>query len=174
MLWPFVWFLVHYILPHVSVFSCYFSSLTFFFTDYLHNSTKCFYSNFFPYSFLILSRLVGVGEASFISLAAPFIDDNAPVAQVCFFPSELSHDFWLEECFYPLLCSYAGLLGTQEFNSKKRTLLLRNKNLIQRKENFYYEIRKDTTKSLQRFPFHNRVATLFTKDTIFYDILSDS
>lgn len=27
-------------------------------------------------------RLVGVGEASFISLAAPFIDDNAPVSQV--------------------------------------------------------------------------------------------
>ncbi|TQD77708.1 hypothetical protein C1H46_036769 [Malus baccata] len=26
-------------------------------------------------------RLVGVGEASFISLAAPFIDDNAPAAQ---------------------------------------------------------------------------------------------
>nr|GFC07962.1 probable sphingolipid transporter spinster homolog 2 isoform X2 [Tanacetum cinerariifolium] len=25
--------------------------------------------------------LVGVGEASFISLAAPFIDDNAPVTQ---------------------------------------------------------------------------------------------
>lgn len=31
---------------------------------------------------LCSSRLVGVGEASFISLAAPFIDDNAPVAQV--------------------------------------------------------------------------------------------
>jgi len=30
-------------------------------------------------------RLVGVGEASFISLAAPFIDDNAPGAQVWFF-----------------------------------------------------------------------------------------
>lgn len=30
-------------------------------------------------------RLVGVGEASFISLAAPFIDDNAPVSQVCLF-----------------------------------------------------------------------------------------
>jgi hypothetical protein len=30
-------------------------------------------------------RLVGVGEASFISLAAPFIDDNAPAAQVFFF-----------------------------------------------------------------------------------------
>ncbi|KAF7127504.1 hypothetical protein RHSIM_Rhsim11G0144900 [Rhododendron simsii] len=28
-----------------------------------------------------LFRLVGVGEASFISLAAPYIDDNAPVAQ---------------------------------------------------------------------------------------------
>jgi len=27
-------------------------------------------------------RLVGVGEASFISLAAPFIDDHAPTAQV--------------------------------------------------------------------------------------------
>lgn len=27
-------------------------------------------------------RLVGVGEASFVSLAAPFIDDNAPAAQV--------------------------------------------------------------------------------------------
>ncbi|KAH7853131.1 hypothetical protein Vadar_033732 [Vaccinium darrowii] len=29
----------------------------------------------------LAKRLVGVGEASFISLAAPFIDDNAPVAQ---------------------------------------------------------------------------------------------
>lgn len=29
-------------------------------------------------------RLVGVGEASFVSLAAPFIDDNAPVSQVPF------------------------------------------------------------------------------------------
>jgi hypothetical protein len=29
--------------------------------------------------------LVGVGEASFISLAAPFIDDNAPPLQVCTF-----------------------------------------------------------------------------------------
>ncbi|KVI10891.1 Major facilitator superfamily [Cynara cardunculus var. scolymus] len=30
----------------------------------------------------LAKRLVGVGEASFISLAAPFIDDNAPVTQV--------------------------------------------------------------------------------------------
>ncbi|XP_028803373.1 probable sphingolipid transporter spinster homolog 2 isoform X2 [Neltuma alba] len=36
----------------------------------------------FSYWFITLCRmLVGVGEASFISLAAPFIDDNAPVAQ---------------------------------------------------------------------------------------------
>jgi len=40
----------------------------------------------FLYTFIILYRLVGVGEASFISLAAPFIDDNAPASQVCFFP----------------------------------------------------------------------------------------
>jgi hypothetical protein len=38
----------------------------------MHTSSDCF------------SRLVGVGEASFISLAAPFIDDNAPVAKVLF------------------------------------------------------------------------------------------
>lgn len=33
------------------------------------------------WSITISRMLVGVGEASFISLAAPFIDDNAPVAQ---------------------------------------------------------------------------------------------
>jgi len=33
------------------------------------------------FSDIFLIRLVGVGEASFISLAAPFIDDNAPAAQ---------------------------------------------------------------------------------------------
>lgn len=31
---------------------------------------------------IITPRFVGVGEASFISLAAPFIDDNAPQEQV--------------------------------------------------------------------------------------------
>jgi hypothetical protein len=30
---------------------------------------------------IITPRFVGVGEASFISLAAPFIDDNAPQEQ---------------------------------------------------------------------------------------------
>ena len=34
------------------------------------------------YIVLSVTRLVGVGEASFISLAAPFIDDNAPDSQV--------------------------------------------------------------------------------------------
>ncbi|KAK9905232.1 hypothetical protein M0R45_000426 [Rubus argutus] len=33
------------------------------------------------WSIIICRMLVGVGEASFISLAAPFIDDNAPAAQ---------------------------------------------------------------------------------------------
>lgn len=33
------------------------------------------------WSIAIARMLVGVGEASFVSLAAPFIDDNAPVAQ---------------------------------------------------------------------------------------------
>ncbi|KAG9134044.1 hypothetical protein Leryth_004747 [Lithospermum erythrorhizon] len=33
------------------------------------------------WSIAVCRMLVGVGEASFISLAAPFIDDNAPVAQ---------------------------------------------------------------------------------------------
>ncbi|XVE83001.1 hypothetical protein DITRI_Ditri16bG0051300 [Diplodiscus trichospermus] len=36
----------------------------------------------FSYWFIAICRmLVGVGEASFISLAAPFIDDNAPISQ---------------------------------------------------------------------------------------------
>ncbi|KAH7566771.1 hypothetical protein JRO89_XS08G0232600 [Xanthoceras sorbifolium] len=38
-------------------------------------------SSFDFWSIAICRMLVGVGEASFISLAAPFIDDHAPVAQ---------------------------------------------------------------------------------------------
>ncbi|GKU94972.1 hypothetical protein SLEP1_g8393 [Rubroshorea leprosula] len=38
-------------------------------------------SSFDFWSIAICRMLVGVGEASFISLAAPFIDDNAPVAR---------------------------------------------------------------------------------------------
>lgn len=38
-------------------------------------------SSFDFWSIAIFRMLVGVGEASFVSLAAPFIDDNAPVTQ---------------------------------------------------------------------------------------------
>ncbi|KAL5988376.1 hypothetical protein ACLOJK_036140 [Asimina triloba] len=51
----------------------------------------------------ICRMLVGVGEASFISLAAPFIDDNAPVAQVSLF---LSKTAWLA-VFY--MCIPTGI-----------------------------------------------------------------
>jgi hypothetical protein len=43
-------------------------------------------------------RLVGVGEASFISLAAPFIDDNAPPAKVSFLSfrsCQIMYYWWL-------------------------------------------------------------------------------
>ncbi|RVX23537.1 putative sphingolipid transporter spinster-like 2 [Vitis vinifera] len=39
-------------------------------------------SSFDFWSIAIFRMLVGVGEASFVSLAAPFIDDNAPVTQL--------------------------------------------------------------------------------------------
>jgi MFS family permease len=41
----------------------------------------------FSYNFWMIAvfrMFVGVGEASFISLAAPYIDDSAPVARVSF------------------------------------------------------------------------------------------
>ncbi|KAL8137255.1 hypothetical protein V2J09_003256 [Rumex salicifolius] len=66
----------------------------------------------FSYSFWFITlcrMLVGVGEASFISLAAPFIDDNAPVAQ---------KSAWLG-AFYMCIPTgnafgyiYGGLVGT--------------------------------------------------------------
>ena len=44
-------------------------------------ATLCCGLSFNFWSITFCRMLVGVGEASFISLAAPFIDDNAPVAQ---------------------------------------------------------------------------------------------
>lgn len=44
-------------------------------------ATLCCGFSFDFWSITVSRMLVGVGEASFISLAAPFIDDNAPVAQ---------------------------------------------------------------------------------------------
>ncbi|KAL6218404.1 hypothetical protein ACLB2K_011618 [Fragaria x ananassa] len=54
----------------------------------------------FSFSFLslfICRMLVGVGEASFISLAAPFIDDNAPAAQAGFKHNESTEALILHE-----------------------------------------------------------------------------
>lgn len=44
-------------------------------------ATLCCGFSFNFWSIAVCRMLVGVGEASFISLAAPFIDDNAPVSQ---------------------------------------------------------------------------------------------
>ncbi|KAJ1403669.1 MFS transporter superfamily [Sesbania bispinosa] len=44
-------------------------------------ATLCCGLSFNFWSIAVCRMLVGVGEASFISLAAPFIDDNAPAAQ---------------------------------------------------------------------------------------------
>ncbi|AES95881.1 putative major facilitator superfamily [Medicago truncatula] len=67
-------------------------------------------SSFDFWSIAICRMLVGVGEASFISLAAPFIDDNAPVAQ---------KTAWLAT-FYMCIPAgtalgyvYGGLVGSQ-------------------------------------------------------------
>ncbi|XP_027348748.1 probable sphingolipid transporter spinster homolog 2 isoform X2 [Abrus precatorius] len=58
-------------------------------------ATLCCGFSFNFWSIAVCRMLVGVGEASFISLAAPFIDDNAPVAQV---GSHLGwrYAFWVE------------------------------------------------------------------------------
>ncbi|KAG4971606.1 hypothetical protein JHK85_038027 [Glycine max] len=61
-------------------------------------ATLCCGFSFNFWSISICRMLVGVGEASFISLAAPFIDDNAPVTQV---GSHLGwrYAFWVESLF---------------------------------------------------------------------------
>nr|XP_011458312.1 PREDICTED: probable sphingolipid transporter spinster homolog 2 isoform X2 [Fragaria vesca subsp. vesca] len=66
----------------------------------------------FSFSFLslfICRMLVGVGEASFISLAAPFIDDNAPAAQKTIW---LSTFYMCIPSGYALGYVYGGLVGT--------------------------------------------------------------
>lgn len=71
--------MVHHILSNVSVVvSSYFSFMSL-------SHIICFQNHIHFLILLILVtlfRFVGVGEASFVSLAAPFIDDNAPQAQV--------------------------------------------------------------------------------------------
>lgn len=65
---------------------------------------------------LILSRLVGVGEASFISLAAPFIDDNAPIAQVSLFLYSLITVGMLGLCVLNLMADLWFLVWNIETN----------------------------------------------------------
>ncbi|KAL5787898.1 hypothetical protein ACOSP7_004847 [Xanthoceras sorbifolium] len=61
------------------------------------------------WSITIFRMLVGVGEASFISLAAPFIDDNAPVAQKT---AWLSIFYMCIPTGYALGYVYGGLVGS--------------------------------------------------------------
>ncbi|XP_022726859.1 probable sphingolipid transporter spinster homolog 1 isoform X2 [Durio zibethinus] len=61
------------------------------------------------WSITICRMLVGVGEASFISLAAPFIDDNAPVGQKA---AWLAIFYMCMPVGYALGCVYGGLAGT--------------------------------------------------------------
>ncbi|KAL2343885.1 hypothetical protein Fmac_005170 [Flemingia macrophylla] len=57
----------------------------------------------------VCRMLVGVGEASFISLAAPFIDDNAPVAQKTVW---LSIFYMCIPAGYAVGYVYGGLVGS--------------------------------------------------------------
>ncbi|KAH1122812.1 hypothetical protein J1N35_005972 [Gossypium stocksii] len=61
------------------------------------------------WSITICRMLVGVGEASFISLAAPFIDDNAPIAQKT---AWLAIFYMCIPTGYALGYVYGGLVGT--------------------------------------------------------------
>ncbi|KAK9942845.1 hypothetical protein M0R45_008492 [Rubus argutus] len=70
--------------------------------------TGCGFSFNF-WSIVICRMLVGVGEASFISLAAPFIDDNAPAAQKTLW---LSTFYMCIPSGYALGYVYGGLMGT--------------------------------------------------------------
>ncbi|XP_007041476.2 PREDICTED: probable sphingolipid transporter spinster homolog 2 isoform X1 [Theobroma cacao] len=71
-------------------------------------TTGCGFSFNF-WSITICRMLVGVGEASFISLAAPFIDDNAPVAQKT---AWLAIFYMCIPTGYALGYVYGGLVGS--------------------------------------------------------------
>ncbi|XP_062015931.1 probable sphingolipid transporter spinster homolog 2 [Rosa rugosa] len=71
--------------------------------------TGCGFSFNF-WSIIICRMLVGVGEASFISLAAPFIDDNAPSPQKT---AWLSIFYMCIPSGYALGYVYGGLVGTR-------------------------------------------------------------
>ncbi|XVF68141.1 hypothetical protein PTKIN_Ptkin10aG0179900 [Pterospermum kingtungense] len=71
-------------------------------------TTGCGFSFNF-WSITICRMLVGVGEASFISLAAPFIDDNAPAAQKT---AWLAIFYMCIPTGYALGYVYGGVVGT--------------------------------------------------------------
>ncbi|XP_020234032.1 probable sphingolipid transporter spinster homolog 2 [Cajanus cajan] len=72
-------------------------------------ATLCCGFSFNFWSISICRMLVGVGEASFISLAAPFIDDNAPVTQKT---AWLAIFYMCIPSGYALGYVYGGLVGS--------------------------------------------------------------
>ncbi|KAL2342021.1 hypothetical protein Fmac_009961 [Flemingia macrophylla] len=72
-------------------------------------ATLCCGFSFNFWSISMCRMLVGVGEASFISLAAPFIDDNAPVAQKT---AWLAVFYMCIPSGYALGYVYGGLVGS--------------------------------------------------------------
>lgn len=69
------------------------------------------------YAFVILYRLVGVGEASFVSLAAPFIDDNAPASQVCLCNQTVIKNILALSSFW---CKYLSRTRTRNVYTRKQ------------------------------------------------------
>ncbi|KAJ1396565.1 MFS transporter superfamily [Sesbania bispinosa] len=72
-------------------------------------ATLCCGFSFNFWSISVCRMLVGVGEASFISLAAPFIDDNAPAAQKT---AWLAIFYMCIPSGYALGYVYGGLVGS--------------------------------------------------------------
>ncbi|KAK7302626.1 hypothetical protein RJT34_13518 [Clitoria ternatea] len=72
-------------------------------------ATLCCGLSFDFWSISICRMLVGVGEASFVSLAAPFIDDHAPVAQKT---AWLAIFYMCIPSGYALGYVYGGLVGS--------------------------------------------------------------
>ncbi|XP_061370071.1 probable sphingolipid transporter spinster homolog 2 isoform X2 [Gastrolobium bilobum] len=72
-------------------------------------ATLCCGLSFNFWSISVCRMLVGFGEASFISLAAPFIDDNAPVAQKT---AWLAIFYMCIPTGYALGYVYGGLVGS--------------------------------------------------------------
>ncbi|KAK7400410.1 hypothetical protein VNO78_11616 [Psophocarpus tetragonolobus] len=72
-------------------------------------ATLCCGFSFNFWSIAVCRMLVGVGEASFISLAAPFIDDNAPVSQKT---AWLAIFYMCIPAGYAIGYIYGGLVGS--------------------------------------------------------------